>query len=330
MGSEKHVMYTPASAITEEILFAILKFVRDSGQTTVRFSNDAGTDACYTGAGFVNASTIANAAAFGANSYMVIESVATMPGGERWQFKIKMDAPSADDIGVTVACTKAGGTEKWTNGAAAFHANQIKTGETLFGTGANPTATSKFMISASDMNTYDQHQFDGGAQTIVGYTYFRILWYDSALTEGNKVTHALRIGGYRPMEPHLDVNPWCVLIGRPNSGTSSLYWGALGVSTGTNTNRSPLEDGQTTLDLSATGFTRIVGTNNVATGEPSLTRGNKWAPLPVTLLNNTGGDVLGTFGAYDMLTSNVDRSDAVADSTAEYMTFNDLVFRWKP
>lgn len=330
MGTEKHVSYTPGAVATKEILWAILKFVRDSGQTTIRFSNDAGTDAVYTGSGFVNASSVTGAASFSANSYVVIEPVTAMPGGERWQAKIKMDAPTADDIGVTVACTKSTYTSKWTNGAAAFNAAQIKTAETLFGTGAAPTATSKMWISASDMNTYDQHQFDGGAQTIVGYTFFRILWYDSALVEGAKVTHALRIGGYRPMEPHLDVNPWCVLIGRPNTAVNNLYWGSTAVVNTNNTNRAPLEDGQTTLDLSTTGFARIVGVNNVASGEPSLTRNNKWAPLPVVLQGTTGGDVLGTFGAYDMLSSNVDRSDAVADSAAEYVCFNDLIFRWKP
>lgn len=330
MGSEKHVKYTLASAITEEILYAIVKFIRDSGQTTIRFSNDAGTDAIYTGAGFVNAAAVASAASFGANSYMVIEPVTAMPGGERWQAKIKMDAPSADDLGVTVACTKAGYTQKWTNAAAGFHASQIKTGEVLFGTGNNPSATMSPLISAGDMDEYDQHQFDGGATTVVAYTYFRILWYDSAGAEGSKFPYGLRIGGYRPLEPHLDLNPWCVLNNKPQATNSNSFWGTRSTNTSYNNGRVPLEDAQTTLDLSATGLATLIPSDNRTTGEPALTRGGRWATSPLLVGCLTNGTIVGSLGKYDMLGCNVDRSDNTADSVSEYLCVNDIVVRWKP
>jgi len=324
---EKHVLYSGTASV-DEVLYAIVRFVRDSGQDVVRFSNDAGTDAIWNGTAFVNASTITSASTLsGAGSYLVIEAINTMPGGERWQVKV---TKSTNSILVQGACTKSSGTVKWTNAGAAFSTSQVRTGAPTWNDGNQPPATASTFCSVSDLDQYDQHQFDGQAQTMVSYAYFRVMIRDSGAVEGNKFAEAFRIGGYKPMEPHLDLNPWCLLTRIPKATAAVNSWGYATVGASL-LSRAPLEDAQTTLDLTSTGYAKLTGDNNlIATGQTQLTRGGKWASAPLFLLGLTGSDVLGTFGRYDMMTGSEDRTDGSTDANNEYMNVNDLHLRWKP
>lgn len=312
MSGEKHVMYSPGTGLTTDVMQSIYTFVNTHGSTCgLRIASDGGTYATHNGSALGTPDGTAGWWATAANAYMVVEPVATMPGGSRWQCKIIRNSTSV----LQAVYAPLGG---WTVAAPTYSGLPVSAA-TQWNDGTAPGASCNTYISGSDLNTYS-----GGASA---YTYLRVLGRRTANAEDGQWTYGLRIGGYVPHEPSADTKPSVMLCRTPTVNGGSASW-SYATANSSCPNRAPVDDVHTTTDYSSNGHCYV---NGQQAGTSARSRNGKWTNKRLYLYNIAGAYELGSFGpTYDMTVGNFGRSDAAADSGADYLVVNDLMVRWKP
>lgn len=311
--SEKHVMYSPGTGLTSDVMQSIYSFINTHGSTIgMRIASDGGTYATYNGSALGTPDGTAGWWSTAANAYIVIEPVSAMPGGGRAQLKIQR-------VSTTVLSYVYAPIGGWLTSATTFGSNPVSA-LTQWNDGTAPGASCNYYLSGGDLSTYQ-----AGSSTY-GTFYFRILGRKTANAEDAQFNHGLYFGSYIPREPTLDLQPSCVLARNPILDGSSASW-SFATANSSCPNRAPVDDTHTTTDYTNNGHCFVSG---YRPGAYNKTRGGKYDNDTLFVHNIAGQYKLGSFDKYTQLSGYLGRSDAGADSAAEYLVVNDLMCRWKP
>ena len=337
--SETHVKYSIGTGSSnddqnyaKQILFHIYTFVKSSGQTAVRFADNAeGTAVSLAGVSYGSPSAYSD---FGNGGFVVIESATAMPSGNRWQCMFLINTGATPYFFFHFAPRGGwtpGGTPADPTQAATWSSNPVNlTAMKPWGYYSYIDEGARCLISASDLDTY------GASSAPVEY--IRINIWDPNDSEDNEFLNCIRVGGYIPTDPDVDTNPACVLAGSPqNPGNGNSYtW-----SDYNSNSRSynfcivpPDTDGsQTDLYTYGAGWVSSVFSRTASyAGQYNQykTRRGSWVNMPVYLWDYDSAACVGYFGKYDMFCGYEGRSDATQDSSGQYIVVNSYVFRWNP
>lgn len=311
MTAEKHILYPTGAGTTQEVQQAMYHFINNWGSTVgLRIAQDGATYATHNGTAL---GTPDNTVGWwGLNSYFVIEPVATMPGGGRWQCKIQR-------VSTTVLSAMWAPIGGWLTSAQTFSPNPVSA-LTQWNDAVAPGANATYYISGSNMETYA-----AGVSTY-GYTYFRVLIRRSNGAEDSQFVSGLYVGGYVPNEPTLDLQPSCMLAQQPRLSVASTSW-SYTTANASCLNRAPIDNTHTATDYTNNGH---CFTSSNVLGTYAKTRSGLYANKPMYLYNIAGAYELGYFGNYTMFAGALQRTDATPDSANEYLVANEIMHRWKP
>ena len=310
MTAEYHVLGATGAGTTQEVMQQIYAAVTAHGSATgVRVTVDGSTAAAHNGTAL--GTPDGTVGWWGANSYIVLECSAAMPGGSRWQVKIMRTSTTA----ITAQWAPSGG---WTV-AAPTYAGLAVSAATTWTDGSAPGAAATYYISMSNLETYA-----AGASTY-GYTYFRILIRRSSGAEDAQFVQGLYVGGYIPNDPTTDTNPSCMLAGSPRIAAASSTWSYTTASSGC-LNRAPTDNVHTATDYTNGGHAFVTGLNLTTYAK---SRDGKLVNKNLYLYSIAAGCELGSFGPYTMWLGALTRSDAAVDAAAEYVVAGELMLRFK-
>ena len=321
---EKHVKYIAAGTTTNEVMKDIFDFVSSSGQNAVRFAYASTTAAVSSTLGYGGSPVLTN---FASGSFMVIEPVATMPSGYRWQ--VKIENISTTQIGATMSTV--GGWEGSTTKSFIAASTNNPPGITppvtdrIVWQNTAPVAGNMYMISSCDLDTY-------GASAISN-TYFRVLEWVPSAVEGSQFVQGLHVGGYIPTNQASNTNPVALIARSPTIAASNQTWGSVNISNTVTLNRVSSDYNFATTNLATTtAALQSVTSNTSLQGASTWARdiNGQWVNYPIFLFSSIAGATMGYYGKYSMLAGYSGRQDGQQDAAQEYMVVNDLMIRWKP
>ena len=309
--AEKHILGSTGAGTTAEVMQQIYAAIVAYGSTTgIRLTVDGSTTATHNGTAL--GTPDGTVAWWGNNSYMVVEPVAAMPGGGRWQCKIGRTSTNV----LTSQWAPNGG---WTV-AAPTYAGLAVSAVTTWNDGTPPGATATYYISMSNLETYA-----AGVDTY-GYSYLRVLIRRSSAADDAQFVQGLYVGGYIPADPTTDTKPSVMLCGSPRQNGGSLSW-SYATANASCPNRAPTDNVHTYLDYANGGHCFTTGmllTTYAKSRDGKLTNKNLY------LFGIAAACELGSFGPYTMWLGALTRTDNAPDASAEYLVVGELMIRWKP
>ena len=311
MSAEKHVLYPTGTGATADVQQSMYSFIATWGATVgLRIAQDGATNATHNGTAL--GTPDGTIGWWGLNSYFVIEPVATMPGGGRWQCKIQR-------VSTTVLSAMYAPIGGWVSSTGLFGVSPVSA-LTQWNDAAAPGVNGTYYISGSDLETYA-----AGASTY-GYTYFRVLIRRSSGAEDSQFVSGLYVGGYVPDEPTLDLQPSVMLCQGPRLSNAAATW-SYSVINANCFNRAPIDNTHVATDYTNNGH---CFTSGALLATYAKTRSGLYANKPMFLYNISGAYELGCFGNYTMFAGALQRTDAAPDGSAEYLVVNEMMIRWKP
>lgn len=309
---EKHQKYVMTTSGYDEAMYALYTFVSSSGQNAVRFVNGSTAQAVSSSAGKGGLPALAN---FVSGSFIVVEPVAAMPSGYRWQVKISR---STSDQRYNLSTI--GGYDITTNTFQAVGGvTPPVTGEVIWNSNADALAiNNQWLFSSCDLDTY-------GASSISN-AYLRAVRWIPTNAEGSQFgISSFHIGSYIPTNASANSNPVVALGGKPQGANLASSWG-YATGDGNNRNRCSPDYNYSTLNLASTyAYTPDLGLSTYAKDV-----NGQWVNTPAFINSITAAASMGYFGKYSFLLGNSGRADGQQDAAQEYMVVNDVMIRWKP
>lgn len=318
--SEFHQQVTVASSA--DMMLALYNFAVHASQTVVSLVTNGGFTALWVndaesgGAPDLYKTSVLTSAAFGNNSFMVLEVDFANPGGRKWQVKITRVSTTSISIeaspngGWTIASAVSGATDSFvgqpTTGALA-----------LFGAGFLLGAGDSVYLSSADLDTY------GIANK---YGWLRCIVYDSS---GSTVPWAFYVGGYIPFDETNDTDPFVALVGAPQLNLGSQTWSFTTVG-GSNRNRVPSENGLAVTSLVASGYAVAYSNYAVVVDDKCLTRAGANVEAQVFIHDIGASTCLGYFGVNTMVGISDTVSLLTISTASPRIAVNNFGMRWNP
>lgn len=312
--AEKHAMLNYSTATWQLFLQKLYTFVKTTQSGILQFATDSSYYGIRSG-GTIQTTDTGFETGFGSNGdYLVIQPVNEYPGTGRWQIMFKaVTAASATAANMTVETSWLGG---WVQATSNFGVNQTSSARQIID--ASVTISDALYFSCSNSDTYVN---SSGIQT---YTYIRTLIWRNGGSEDLRF-QGVYCGGYIPSEPDNDTKPIAMFMRQARSDSA-------GTSTWSNTTSldngiAPGNYAHSVAGGNISAFTNVV--SSVSTGYANTRSGN-WSNGALLVLDNNNLTSLGAFGIYSQMSGAMSRTDAAADSNAEYIVSSDLIMRWKP
>ena len=278
-----------------DLMFAIYQAITNTSQNVLQFAVHNNNTAVWIdpdGGGTAEAfGTPTSGLAFLAGNgtpYMVIEPVATYPGGGKWQLKL-----SRTGAGINYELDQAG---TWSSATGNFSGSVATTGTlslTLGGVGVTNVAETHLYFS-SGTETYNVSD---------SYSYMRLLLRNNSANSD----WGLYCGGYIPFSPSVDTKPIVVIAGTP---ATSGGW--------TSTSSSISKTHQNYAHTAAPTTGAYVTTITAVTGGTGHDYSSNYI-APSAYLCTQSGETLGIFGPTTFRGFDATVPDWTVDASGAYV-----------